>query len=289
MLVSARESLSRNAAMNFTDKKVLITGSTTGIGRAAAEMFLAAGAYVAINGRNQDRVAQAIREMNSERLVPAPGNVATVAGCRSIVETAIRDLGGLDVLVNNAGICPLAYVMDVTEEHWDQVMAVNLRAPLFCTKFAMQALRASNGNVVIVASVGGLCAGPTDSLVYAISKGALVNMARTLALEVVTSGVRVNAVCPGYIDTPMVQAENAATNGQIYDFVSRSVPMGRIGTLCEGAAAILFAASAEASYVTGSLLVNDGGCLANSSWGGANLGPPPGEPPAQFTPNSVAR
>jgi NAD(P)-dependent dehydrogenase (short-subunit alcohol dehydrogenase family) len=273
--------------MDFIGKKILITGSTMGIGRAAAEMFLAAGAHVAINSRKPAGVDQAIRDMGRERLVAAPGDVATVAGCRSVVDTAVRGLGGLDILVNNAGICPLAYVMDVTEAHWDEVMAVNLRAPLFCTKFALPALRESKGNVVMVASVGGLCAGPTDSLVYAISKGALVNMTRTLALELVGEGIRVNAVCPGYIDTPMVQAENTATNGQIYDFVNRSVPMGRIGTLREGASAIVYAASADASYVTGSILVNDGGCLANTSWGGANIGAPAGAPPPQFTPNSL--
>jgi NAD(P)-dependent dehydrogenase (short-subunit alcohol dehydrogenase family) len=189
--------------------------------------------------------------------------------------------------VNNAGVNPLAYVMDVTEEHWDEVMSVNLRAPMFCTKFALPALRRSKGNVVMVASVAGLCAGPTDSLAYAISKGALVNMTRALALELVADGIRVNAVCPGYIDTPLIQAENAATGGQIYDFVSRSVPMRRIGTLREGASAILYAASGDASYVTGSILVNDGGCLATASWGGANIGPPPSEPPARLTPNGL--
>jgi NAD(P)-dependent dehydrogenase (short-subunit alcohol dehydrogenase family) len=212
--------------------------------------------------------------MGVERLVAAPGDLSTVAGCRSVIEAAVQGLGGLDVLVNNAGVNPLAYVLDVTEEHWDQIMTVNLRAPMFCTKFALPALRRSQGNIVMVASVAGLCAGPTDSLVYAISKGALVNLTRALALDLVADGIRVNAVCPGYIDTPLIQAENAATGGQIYDFVRRSVPMGRIGTLREGASAIVYAASGEASYVTGSILVNDGGCLANSSWGGANIPSP---------------
>ncbi len=261
--------------MDFTGKKVLVTGSTMGIGRAAAEMFLAAGASVAINGRKASGVDQAIRDMGGQRLVAATGDLGTVAGCWSVVDAAIQGLGGLDVLVNNAGVNPLAFVMDVTEEHWDDIMTVNLRAPMFCTKFALPALRRSKGNVVMVSSVAGLCAGPTDSFVYAISKGALVSMTKALALELVGDGIRINAVCPGYIDTPLIQAENAATGGQIYDFVRRSVPMARIGTLGEGASAIVYAASEDASYVTGSVLVNDGGCLANSSWGGSNIAAPP--------------
>jgi NAD(P)-dependent dehydrogenase (short-subunit alcohol dehydrogenase family) len=275
--------------MDFTGKKILITGSTMGIGRAAAEMFLEAGATVAINGRKASAVDQAIRELGGKRMIAAPGDVATVAGCRGIVNAALQGLGGLDVLVNNAGICPLAYPMDVTEEHWDQVMAVNLRATMFCTKFALPALRQSKGNIVMVASAGGLSAGPTDSFVYAISKGALINMTRTLALELVADGIRINAVCPGYIDTPMVQAENEATGGQIYEFIKRSVPMGRIGTLRECASGIVYLASDDAGYMTGSVFVNDGGCTANASWGGANLGPPPSGPATQFTPNSVTR
>jgi len=275
--------------MDFTGKKILITGSTMGIGRAAAEMFLEAGATIAINGRKASAVEQAMHELGRKRVVAAPGDVATVAGCRSIVDAALQGLGGLDVLVNNAGICPLAYPMDVTEEHWDQVMAVNLRATMFCTKFALPALRKSKGNIVMVASTGGLSAGPTDSFVYAISKGALINMTRTLALELVADGIRINAVCPGYIDTPMVQAENVATGGQIYEFIKGSVPMGRIGTLRECASGIVYLASDDAGYMTGSVFVNDGGCAANASWGGANLGPQPGGPATKFTPNSVTR
>jgi NAD(P)-dependent dehydrogenase (short-subunit alcohol dehydrogenase family) len=271
--------------MDFQGKRVLVTGSTMGIGRTAAEMFLEAGAAVAINGRSPETVAKVVGEFRTERAVAAAGDVSTVEGCRAIVCAATGLLGGLDVLVNNAGICPLAYPMDVTEEHWDLVMAVNLRAPMFCTIAALPALRESKGNIVMVASVGGLCAGPTDSFVYAISKGALINMTRTLALELVSDGIRVNAVCPGYIDTPMVQAENAATGGQIYDFVDRTVPMGRIGTLRECASGILYVASDAATYMTGSVFVNDGGCAAASSWGGANVVPT--GTAAQFPPNSV--
>lgn len=256
--------------MDFSGKRVLVTGSTMGIGRGTAEMFLEAGATVAINGRKHDVVAQVVKEMANPRAVAVPGDVATVAGCNSIVSRAVERLGGLDVLVNNAGICPLSYLMDVTEEHWDEVIAVNLRAALFCSKFALPHLRRSRGNIVMVASVAGLMAGPTDSFVYAISKGGLVNMTRALAIELAPEGVRINAVCPGYIDTPMVQAENTATGGQVHEFIRRATPLGRVGTVRECASSILYLASRLANYCTGSLLVNDGGCTAAGSWGGVN-------------------
>lgn len=157
--------------MDFTGKRVLVTGSTMGIGRGAAEMFLEAGATVAINGRTPQAVAKIVTELSTPHAVAVPGDVGTVDCCRDMIARAITQLGGLDVLVNNVGICPLSYLEDVTEEHWDQVMAVNLRSAFFCSQFALPELRHSRGNIVMVASVAGIAAGPTDSLVYAISKG----------------------------------------------------------------------------------------------------------------------
>lgn len=260
--------------MNFSGKRVLVTGSTMGIGRGAAEMFLEAGATVAINGRKDEAVGRVIDELASPRATSVPGDLGTVAGCAAVVNRAIEQMGGIDVLVNNVGICPLAYMMDVTEEHWDEVIGVNLRSAFFCSKFALPALRRSRGNIVMVASVAGFAAGPTDSFVYAVSKGGLVNMTRGLAIELASEGIRVNAVCPGYIDTPMIQAENAATGGQIHEFIRNATPLGRVGTVRECASSILYLASDMAGYCSGSLLLNDGGCIAAGSWGGANAGTP---------------
>ena len=271
--------------MDFTGNRVLITGSTMGIGRGAAELLHEAGACVAINGRKPAVVDETIEAMGGgDRLIAAPGDLGTVAGCRAVVETATDRMGGLDCLVNNAGICPLARMMDITEEHWDQVIAVNLRAALFCTTFALPALRKSKGNVVNVASVGGLSGGPVDSFVYAISKGGLINMTKSLALELASDGVRVNCLCPGYIDTPMIAAENEAAGGQVYDFIAKSTPLQRIGTVRECASSILYFASDDAGYVTGAVLANDGGCSANASWGGANYGDEAAADGASYTP-----
>ncbi len=256
--------------MNFTGKRVLVTGSTMGIGLGAVEMFHERGAAVAINGRDPKTVAEAVKRLGGERLVEAPGDIGSIEGCRSVVDAAIAGLGGLDCLVNNAGICDLARLMEVTEEHWDKMMAVNLQSAMFCSQFALPELRKSKGNIVHIASISGLVGGPSDSHVYAITKGGLVNMTRSMALELAADGVRVNCLCPGYIDTPMIQAENEATGGQVYEFINQSAPMGRIGGIRECASSILYFASDDAGYVTGAILSNDGGCAANASWGGAN-------------------
>jgi NAD(P)-dependent dehydrogenase (short-subunit alcohol dehydrogenase family) len=265
------------ASMDFSGKRVLITGSTTGIGRGAAEMFHAAGARVAINGRSPDTVARTIREIGGDGLVAAPGDVATVQGCSHIVDAALSGLDGLDCLVNNVGISPLARMMDVTEAHWEEILGVNLRSAMFCTKAALASLRASRGSVVMIASMVGLIAGPPDGLVYAIGKAGLISMAKSMALELAPDGVRVNCICPGYINTPMVQAENRLTNGQLNRAIGEFTPLGRMGTVRECASAILYFASDDARFCTGSVLWNDGGCVANGSWGTNDqaINPPP--------------
>ena len=123
--------------MDFTGMRVLVTGSTRGIGRATAEMFLAAGARVAINGRTARSVETARREIGSERIIAIPADVSDAEGCEAVVAAAVAQLGGLDCLVNNVGISPLARMMDVTEEHWDRIIATNLRSTMLCAKSAL--------------------------------------------------------------------------------------------------------------------------------------------------------
>ena len=257
--------------MDLAGKRVLITGSTSGIGRATAEMFHAAGAQVAINGRTAAGVATAISELADSRLVAAPGDVSTVEGCQAAVEAAVAGLGGLDCLVNNAGIVPLASFADVTEEHWDLVIKTNLRSAMFCTRFALGALREAKGNVVMVSSSGALMAGPTDAFMDSVAKAGMIGLSRSLALELAADGVRFNCVCPGYIDTPALKARNAASSGRVDASISRATPLARPGTVQECASAILYVASDAAGYMTGSTLVADGGCYAQASFGAAAI------------------
>jgi NAD(P)-dependent dehydrogenase (short-subunit alcohol dehydrogenase family) len=249
---------------DFTDKRVLVTGGSRGIGRGTVEAFLKAGARVAVNGRTVESTAAGMAAMGeSERLLAAPGDVATVAGCEAIVGAAIKGLGGLDVLVNNAGIGKFGSIEDFDEAAWDEMHNVNLKGTFFCIRAALADLRASNGNIVNVASDDGLM-GQHGLAVYCASKGGVVNMTRAMALELAPH-VRINCVCPGYVDTDMVrrdyieQADDpAAAEQEVLDFA----PLKRIATPGEIATAILYLASDDARFVTGAAFQIDGGSTA---------------------------
>ncbi len=250
--------------MNFTDKRVLVTGSSRGIGFAVAEAFVDAGARVAINGRTEQSVGAAIGRLNGRgRLVAAPGDVGTVPGCESVVKTATDAFGGLDILVNSAGIGAGRPIEDSDEAMWDAHIDVNLKGTFFCCRAALPALRTSKGNIVNIASDAGLMGVPGIT-VYCASKGGVVNMTRAMALEVAPD-VRVNCVCPGYVDTDMIRRDHidkkddpAAAEHRMMDYA----PMKRIGTPPEISQAVLYLASCEARFVTGAALAIDGGTTA---------------------------
>ena len=160
--------------MDFSGKRVLVTGGTRGIGRGIVEGFLAAGARVAINGSSPESVKQA-RDRLGPEVVAAPGSVATVPGCREVVDQAVAGLGGLDVLVNNAGASSRrTSIDDADEEHWNRVVDTNLKGTFFCIKFALPALREGRGNVVNISSTWGIKGAPFAST-YCASKAGVVN------------------------------------------------------------------------------------------------------------------
>ena len=249
--------------MDFGGKRVLVTGGTRGIGRAVVEGFLAAGARVAINGTGEQSVAAALGELAAgEAAVPAPGSVATVDGCFDAVDAALRALGGLDVLVNNAGASSRGVSIDDADEaHWDQVVNTNLRGTYFCTKYAVAALREASGNVVNISSTWGLV-GEKNASTYCASKGGVVNLTRALALELAPE-VRVNCVCPGAVRTDMLEASAtrmAADADAGFAMMGEQTPIGRVGEPRELATAVLYLACEElASFVTGAIHAVDGG------------------------------
>jgi NAD(P)-dependent dehydrogenase (short-subunit alcohol dehydrogenase family) len=255
--------------MNFTGKRVLVTGGTRGIGEATVRAFLGSGARVAVNGASGKSVEAALERLQAgERAVGAPGDLSVVAECERVVKDAVKALGGLDILINNAGVGgDLKPFWEVTPEDWDKVVNLNLRAAFFCTRYAVPALRAAKGNVVNVASILGLGGRGGNVALYCLSKGGVVNMTRDLAVALAPD-VRVNCICPGAVDTEMLQELGRSIGkGDVqagYAIMLQNRPMKRTAKASEIANGILYLASDLASFVTGAIHVADGGVMAKA-------------------------
>jgi NAD(P)-dependent dehydrogenase (short-subunit alcohol dehydrogenase family) len=244
----------------FDGKRILITGSSRGIGLAAARAFLDAGARVAINGRSQASVEAAIDSLGAgARLIAAPGDVASVAACDTVVGRATEALGGLDVLVNNAGVYAIRSVEETDEALWDAILDVGLKSAFFCSRAALPALRDGAGAIVNVSSSAGLM-GFAGIAAYCAAKAGLVNLTRALALELAPD-VRVNCVCPGPVDTDMgrLNLDPTLPPSDARAAFAASIPLGRMGEPEEIAEAILWLASGSSSFATGAIVAVDGG------------------------------
>lgn len=248
----------------FASKRILITGSAGGIGFAAASLFARSGARVVINDLAPEALDQALDRLREEKLecFGVEGTVAHRAGCEAIVEQAIARLGGLDVLVNCAGIYRQGPSVSFDEDEWDRTLDVNLKGTFFTTMAAMQHLRQSRGNVVNLASEAGL-RGAKMSAVYCASKGGVVLLTKALALEFAPE-VRVNCICPGAVNTTMMSdvAEASGDAVRYMNAMKASYPLDRIAEPVEIAQSILYLASRDAANITGSALAIDGGSTA---------------------------
>jgi NAD(P)-dependent dehydrogenase (short-subunit alcohol dehydrogenase family) len=246
--------------MRFSNQSVLVTGAGGGIGRATALAFADEGAHLVVVDRQSmvEDTASACRE----RGVRATALVLDVAAAETparMVQAALDAYGRLDVAFNNAGIVGTNVdVAEYPDEIWDQVMSVNVRAVFRAMKEQIRAMRAAGrgGAIVNTASVASLVAMKWSSG-YIAAKHAVLGLTRAAALDVVADGIRINAVCPGIIDTPLLE-HGKAIPGFVEQVVG-SVPAGRMGRAEEIARAVLFLASAEASYMVGQGMVVDGG------------------------------
>ncbi|WP_016854606.1 SDR family NAD(P)-dependent oxidoreductase [Halomonas smyrnensis] len=249
-----------SAQGTFAGKRVLITGGARGIGAATVRRFLEEGATVAIGARRAASVDALRRELgDGARVVAAPGELSDRAACAAVVESAVAGLGGLDILVNAAGVFDEVPFETVTQAHWDSTYGVNAAGTFFTLQAALPHLEAAGGNAVNLGSDAGLIGYPPSS-VYSGAKAAVVNLTRALALEL-AGRIRVNCVCPGNVATDMIDAAaDASGDREAYLAAARArAPMGRMARPEEVADAILYLASPRAGFTHGAILSVDGG------------------------------
>ncbi len=239
----------------------VITGAASGIGRATAELFAREGARLVLTDIDAAGLARLRVELVGAETVT--GDVAEPDDAREMINTAVDRHGRLDVLVANAGVIPLRNILEATPEDWDLVMAVDGRGMFLTCKYAIEAMSATGGgSIVCLSSISGL-AGQTGQATYGPAKFVASGLTKHLAVEWAARGIRVNAVAPGTIRTERVRQLPQEPGGAEYlAAIEKMHPMGRIGEPAEVAAAILFLASAEASFITGAILPVDGGYLA---------------------------
>ena len=248
--------------MILQDKVVLITGGTSGIGRATAVAFGEAGAKVVLSGRREaegEETAALIRDTGAECLF-VRSDVSDEAEVQALVEKTIATYGRLDCAFNNAGIeSPLKPLHEQSIEDFDKLMSINVRGLFLCMKYEVQQmLNQGSGVIINNSSIGGLIAFPGVSP-YVASKHAVMGLTRSAALDYAKQGIRINAVNPGLTATAMMDRLSSGST----DDVGSTVPMGRMGQAAEIAQAVVFLCSDAASYITGQPLVIDGGFTAN--------------------------
>jgi NAD(P)-dependent dehydrogenase (short-subunit alcohol dehydrogenase family) len=253
--------------MRLANKAALITGGTSGIGEATALLFAKEGAKVAIAGRNESRghaITAQILERGGEAIFLRT-DVRRAEECHRAVEATIRSFGRIDILFNNAGVFYPHTILECSEEEWDLQIDVNLKGTFLMSKFALPGMIAQGSGVIINNSSGWGIAGGDKAVAYCASKGGVVLLTKAMAIDHGRQGIRVNCICPGDVDTPMLP-EDARLRGlewNAYIAGCADRPMGRIGTPEEIAKAVLFLASDDSSFMTGAALVVDGGGTAD--------------------------
>ena len=254
----------------FNNKVVLITGAAGGIGLASVLAFARGGATVIAMDLSGAHLSNAVAELGEmkDSVVEFVGNVTIVEDWQKVVDLAVRDYGGIDVLVNNAGIVETSSRLENFEESvFDRVMAVNVKGTFLGMKAVIPAMRKRGGGAIVnISSISGHV-GNAGVHAYTASKHAVLGMTKCAAIDLALDGIRVNAVCPAPIDTPMVRGMEARVKKHNPEFdadtmMTGGIPLKRLGRAEEVAAAIAFLASSQASFITGADVPVDGGVLA---------------------------
>jgi|SRR5579863_5506335 len=250
-------------------KVALITGGASGIGRATALLFARENAAVAITDINLQAGQEVVQEIvhSGGRAVFEPADITKPEDCQRVVDRTLREFGGIHVLFNNAGIIRRASILELEEDEWDRVMAVNVKSIFLLSRLVIPMMAKSGGGSIINMSSGWGLAGGPRAAVYCASKGAVVLLTKAMAIDHGSLNIRVNCICPGDTDTSMLRHEAEQLGETEARFLSESArrPLGRVGKPEEIAQAALYLASDAASFVTGTALVVDGGGLAGSA------------------------
>jgi NAD(P)-dependent dehydrogenase (short-subunit alcohol dehydrogenase family) len=254
--------------MRLEGKRALVTGGGTGIGRATAELFAREGASVMVAGRREAELRETVRRVSAAGGSAAfvTGDVASPADAERMVAETVKALGGIDVLVNNAGIIVRnASVTTVSLEDWERMLAVDLTGVFLVSRFALlEMLKAGRGGAIVhVSSVAGIVGDPKLAP-YNAAKGGVNLLTKNMALDYAPHGIRVNAVCPGRIWTPMPMSRLTPEDDtkEVLARWGKNIPLGRVGMPEDVARAILFLSSDESAWITGTWLVVDGGATA---------------------------
>jgi meso-butanediol dehydrogenase / (S,S)-butanediol dehydrogenase / diacetyl reductase len=243
--------------MDFAERVAIVTGGASGMGAATTRRLAAGGAHVVIVDRNADLARAVAAEVGGTAEV---GDVSDSSFCDGVVAAAVNGQGAVDILVNAAGVIVRASGQDTTDEQWANIMGVNVSGTFFMCRAALRAMKSrGRGAIVNFGSIWGDL-GSAGVAAYCASKGAVHNLTRALAMDHAADGIRVNAVCPGEVNTPMLQSERSeAVTDQLLAAIAATVPMGRLADPDEIARVVCFLASDDASYMTGALVSVDAG------------------------------
>jgi dihydroanticapsin dehydrogenase len=251
--------------MRLKDRVCVVTGAGSGIGKATAVRFVEEGALVVLADINEQAV-QELQARYPERTAAIRTDVSAPADVKSLIDRTVAQYGRIDVLVSNAGIEAPSTVTEIEPDEWNRVIGINLNSVYLGAKYALPyMIEQGHGAIVNTASQLGLVGYPNFA-VYNAAKGGVINLTRNMALDYAKHQIRVNAVCPGPIDTPHIERQVASLTDEgknkVYQDIASLVPMGRLGKASEIASVILFLASDDASFVTGATYVADGGYTA---------------------------
>jgi len=253
--------------MRLKNKVALITGGTSGIGEATALLFAREAAKVAVTGRNEQRGEKVVKQIQDSggSAIFVQIDVRLAADCQRAVAATLKAFGSLDILFNNAGIFYAHTALDCSEEEWDLQIDINLKGTFLMSKFALPAMIEQGSGVIINNSSGWGLVGGDKAVAYCASKGGVVLLTKAMAIDHGRQGIRVNCICPGDVETPMLP-EDARFRGLKWDeYIAGCAqrPMGRVGTADEIAKVALFLASDDSSFMTGAAVAVDGGGTAD--------------------------